>query len=121
MARDDYDVIVYKILLYFYGVMKRKIAFQEASFNLILSRAEIPPEYLNDILRMMQSEGLIEGAKIIRAWGNDYVMANDISEISITAAGIRYLKENSTMKKIGEALGNIPGALANLISIVKPL
>ena len=121
MAKDDYDVLVYKILLYFYGVMKRKITFQEASFNMIISKAEIPQEYLADILRLMQSEGLIEGASIIRAWGNDYILANDVSEISITAAGIRYLKENSTMKKIGSILGKAPGALANLIGIVKPL
>lgn len=120
MAKDDYDVLVYKILVYFYGIMKRKITFQDESFNLIMARAEISEEYLVDIVRMMQSEGLIEGAKIIRAWGNDYVLANDVSEISITAAGIRYLKENSTMKKVGGALEKIPGAMANLISIVKP-
>lgn len=121
MAKDDYDVIVYKILIYLYGVLKRKISFQEASFNLIVSRAEISEEYLVDILRMMQNEGLIEGAAIIRVWGNDYVLTNDISEISITAAGIRYLEDNSTMKKIGGILGKVPGAMANLISIVKPL
>lgn len=121
MAKDDYDVIVYKILLYLYGVMKRKISFQEASFNMIVSRAEISEEYLADILRLMQSEGLIEGAAIVRAWGNDYVLAGDISEIAITAAGIRYLKENSAMKKIGVLLGKAPGTIANLIGIVKPL
>ena len=121
MAKDDYDVIVYKILLYLYGVMKRIIIFQEASFNMTISRAKISEEYLADVLRMMQGEGLIDGAEIIKAWGNDYILTNDISEISITAAGIRYLKENSTMKKVGDALEKVPGALSNLIGIVKPL
>lgn len=120
MAKDDYDVIAYKILVYLYGVMKRKITFQEASFNMIVSRAEVSEEYLTDILRLMQDEGLIEGVTAVRAWGNDYILASDISEISITASGVRYLKENSTMKKVGSALEKTPGAISNLIGIVKP-
>ena len=40
MVKDDYDVIAYKILIYLYGALKRKIVFREASFNLIISRAK---------------------------------------------------------------------------------
>lgn len=33
MAKDDYDVIVYKILVYLYAFMKRKITFEEDVFQ----------------------------------------------------------------------------------------
>ena len=32
MAKDDYDVIVYRVLVYFYACMKRKIMFEEETF-----------------------------------------------------------------------------------------
>lgn len=120
MAKDDYDVIVYKVLLYYYAALKRKISFSEDTFAAAISKADIPDEYLVDILRMMQGEGLIEGVVTTKAWGGDYILVSEKSEIAVTAAGIRYLKENSAMKKIGEALKETPGIIASLISIVKP-
>lgn len=33
MAKDDCYVIVYKMLLYFYAVLKRKVVFNELTFN----------------------------------------------------------------------------------------
>ena len=121
MAKNDYDVIVYKILLYLYAVLKREIVFRKDTFDELISKADISNEYLADILRMMQDEGLIEGALIIRAWGGDSIIAGDMTRIRITAAGIRYLKDNSKMQKIREALVEIPGLAATLINIVKPL
>ena len=120
MAKDDYEVIVYKILLYYYAVMKRKVTFTKETFSKTISKAEIPEEYLADIFRLMQSEGLIEGACFTGAWGGIHIMASDESDVSITAAGIRYLKENSRMNKVGEALSKTPGLVASLIEIVKP-
>lgn len=120
MANDDYDVIVYKILVYYYAVMKRKISFAEETLAAVLSKADIPDEYLADILRLMQSEGLIEGVRLTKAWGCDYILISDKRDISITAAGIRYLKENAKMKKIAGKLMKIPGIVSTLIGIAKP-
>lgn len=33
MAKDDYDVIVYRLLVYLYGCLKRKITFDDAVFR----------------------------------------------------------------------------------------
>lgn len=120
MPKDDYDVIAYKTLLYLYAVLKRKIVFDKDAFENLISKADISNEYLIDILRMMQSENLIEGASFKKAWGNDWILINDITEIRITADGVRYIKENATMKKIGTALSEVPGLVSSLISIVKP-
>lgn len=120
MAKDDYDVIVYKILLYLYAVLKRKISFDSATFGAMLSKNEISDEYLTDVLRMMQIEGQISGAQFVKAWGNEYILVSNLSDISITAAGINYLKENSVMQKIGSTLKESAGIVASLINIVKP-
>ena len=120
MAKDDYDVIVYKILLYFYAVMKRKIQYERETFEKVISKSGISDEYLVDILRMMQDEGLIEGVKVMKAWGNDSILISEFSDISITADGIHHLKDNTTMKKIGKALSEAPGLIASLIAIAQP-
>ena len=33
MAKDDYDVVVYRVLVYLYAVLKHKIIFEEATFR----------------------------------------------------------------------------------------
>lgn len=120
MAKDDYHVIVYKILLYLYGVMQRKIVFSHDAFNKLIERSDIKEEYLANILRLMQSEGLIEGGAFKKAWGHEYIMISDLEDLQITADGIRYLKENSTMNKVMKSLKDTPGLASSLLSFLKP-
>lgn len=120
MAKDDYDVIVYKVLLYLYAVLKRKISFDRRAFDALIERQDIAEEYFVDILRMMTAEELIEGAVFVRTWSTDYILISPLSQITITAKGIRYLKDNSAMKKVMESLRQIPGMVSDLIGIVKP-
>ena len=70
MAKDDYDVIVYKMLLYLYGCMKRVISFNQAVFDKSIKREELNEGYFTDILRMMQKEGLVDGVNTVKPWGN---------------------------------------------------
>lgn len=118
MAKDDYDVIVYKVLLYLYACMKRTISFDQDVYNATIDKDNISPEYLVDIYRMMQSEGLIEGVTFIAAWGGDKVITSEEKDISITPAGIRYLKENCTMNKVKEYLLGKVSMIADLITIL---
>ncbi len=50
MAKDDYDTIVYKILLYLYACLKRKIVFDRTTFFKAIDKDAICDEYLADIL-----------------------------------------------------------------------
>ncbi len=118
MAKDDYDVIVYKILVYLYGCLKRKTVFNQEVFNKIIKRDSLNDDYLNDVIRMMQQEGFIEGASFTKAWGNVYIMTSDYNDIQITPAGIHYLKENSTAQKIKEILLENADTMAGLIGIL---
>lgn len=120
MAKDDYEVIVYRILVYLYACMKRKIIFEDITFQEAVKKNVESDTYFYDVLRMMQTEGLIEGLTFIKAWGGDVILASDLKDMQITAAGIRYIREDSMMKKIGTMLkesADIIAKLAGLLSL----
>lgn len=121
MAKDDYDVIVYRILVYLYACMKRKISFEDATFQAAVRKNVESDEYFADVLRTMQEEGYIRGLVFVHAWCGDYILASDISDARITAAGIHYLEENSKMKKVGEFLKesvDIISTLAQMLALI---
>lgn len=115
MAKDDYDVLVYKILVYLYACMRRKALFTKEGFAHAIQKDKIDEDYLTDVLRMMQGEGLIEGLTFVRAWGQVYILASGMDDISITSSGIRYLKENAASKQVKQALLDAIDPIASLI------
>ena len=118
MAKDDYDVIAYRVLVYLYACMKRKILFEDVTFQAAVRKNVESDEYFASILRMMQDEGYIRGLMFTDAWGGDFILASDIRNARITAAGIHYLQENSKMKKVGEALKESVDIISKLAQIV---
>lgn len=119
MSKDDYQVLVYKILLYYYGCLKRKITFDSETFHHSIGK-DIDENYLADIFNMMSEEGYLNGVAITKAWGNILILSCDLSDIKITAKGIEYLTENSSMAKVKEVLKSNGGIIGSLISIVLP-
>lgn len=117
MAKDDYDVIVYRVLVYLYAVMKRKIMFEDLTFQKAVRKNVESDEYFAEILQMMQEEGLIKGLVFCNAWGGDVLLASDVADAKITAAGIRYLNENDRMKKIADTLKESVDLIAKLAGI----
>ena len=118
MAKDDYDVIVYRILVYLYACMKHKIMFENITFEKAVRKNIESDEYVTDILVMMQKEGLITGVIGAGAWGES-ILVSEYSDLKITVDGIHYLKENSTMKKVGETLKETVDIIAKLAGIIK--
>jgi hypothetical protein len=117
MAKDDYDVIVFKILTYLYACIKRKIAFEDITFMKTISFENISEEYLMDVLDMMQDEGLITGYTSIKAWGGNLIRTSELSDLKITSKGIRYLNDNSKMKEVKNHLAENIGLVAELIKL----
>lgn len=118
MAKDDYHVIAFRILTYLYARLKRKVLFSQESFDKAVHRDNLNEEYFTDVLWMMQEEGQITGIEIVPAWGDDKVIASDLSELRITAAGIDYLKENGTMQKVYKALMTAADSTAKLADLI---
>ncbi len=104
MAKDDYDVLVCKVLVFLYKRLRKKT--QEKPEDYIAPMTKYFPvdqDYLNYVLYHMKEKKLIEDIKIIKAWGGDFIVL-DISSICITPEGIAHLRDNSLMKKIAEKL-----------------
>ena len=118
MAKDDYDIIAYRVLVYLYAVMKRKIMFETATFNTAVRKHVESDEYFAEVLQMMQNEGLIQGLVFITAWGGDLIIASDVENAKITVKGIHYLEENDKMKGIGEKLKGAVDIIAKLAGMI---
>lgn len=118
MAKDDYEVVLYKLLVYLYAVKKRKTPFEFTTFSKAVKNGVESEQYFIDILRMAQDEGLITGLTFKKVWGNDYIPLNDTSDAEITAEGIRYLKDNKKMQEIGKKLKEMGELVAGLATTI---
>lgn len=105
MGKDDYEVIVCKVLVYFYRKLKGKLSEEDLEYYLYPMTKQLPisQEYLDAVLLDLIDQGFIADVHVSKAWGGD-VVGIDIKRARITLKGIEYLKENSTMRKIAETL-----------------
>ena len=106
MSKDDYYVIVYKILAYLYIQLKNGnnidsnvIKHDGVLFN-------IPEKYWTYIIVHLYQDGYIENVTINKPWGNVSVIEN-IDDIQITPKGIDYLLNNYLLEKAKEFLKDI--------------
>lgn len=118
MAKDDYDNLVFRILVYLYACLKRKADFDERVLTQKIVTGVVNEEYFIDVLRMMQQEGYVEGVAFTRAWGREYILTDGLGSLSITPEGIHYLKDNSRMQSIKDrVLEGVPGAVMELVKL----
>ena len=115
MAKDDYDVIVFKILTYLYAVTKGKIVFMPTEYHHAIGYKNINEDYLFRIYKMMSDEGLIEELSFTKPWGGTLIPLFGESEITITAKGIHYLEENDKMKAVANYLKDKADTIINLV------
>ena len=118
MAKDDYDVIVYRVLVYLYACLKGKIMFEKVTFDAAVMKDIDNEGYIERVLQLMQEEGLIQGLTFVKAWGDEVILTSDISEAQIMPAGIHYLQENAKMKAVGEKLKAAVDMIAKLAAMI---
>lgn len=100
MARDDYHVIVYKILTYLYHQLKKGDPVDRSEISYDSKKININREYWKYILENMQGEKLIRGfSKSDETEGNDYI-EEQLEQIQITPKGIDLLNDDSMLKKV---------------------
>ena len=116
MAKDDYFVIVGKILGFLYLRLKHKTKKGIEYLQPMTKDFPIMQDYFEYVIRNLQNAGYIDGVTIIRAWGGDVIMMDVTEGIHITPKGIEYLKDNGTIHKILEKLPEFSG-LASLFTI----
>lgn len=119
MAKDDYHVLVYKILTYVYACTKRKIAFRQEVYDKTIGKGKVNEEYLTEVYHMLAKEGLVTGVSVTEAWGRDLILLSEESDMRITEEGIRYLQENDIMQKVKQLLLDKVDIFAGLIRIME--
>ena len=104
MARNDYYVIVYKILSYLYACLKNSAVPDLDEISAESPKIDIGRAYWNYIMLHLLEEGLIEGA--FRVDMGDTQGIKFAPNFSITPKGITYLEENTMIKKVERFMGN---------------
>ena len=115
MARDDYFVIVYKILTYLYECLKTG---QDVDIHsiLIAETYGIEKSYFEYILAELYEEGYIDGIVVIPMMGAKRKGVKITSSIIIKPKGIEYLQENSTLAKAKKAIKDIKDIIPRFIN-----
>lgn len=106
MAKDDYYVIVYKILAYLYTQLKNgdDVDIKIISHDGILFN--IPKKYWTYIIAHLYHDGYIENVMIKKPWGKACIIEN-LEDIQITPKGIDYLLNNSLLERAKKYLKDI--------------
>lgn len=98
MAKDDYYVIVYKILAYLYIQLKHGEAVDPKMISYDGKLFNINYDYWIYIMQHMLEQGFIEGIVVTNSWGNTVIIDN-LDSCQITPEGIGYLCDNNMLKK----------------------
>ncbi|MBO4290168.1 MAG: hypothetical protein J5865_08750 [Lachnospiraceae bacterium] len=125
MAKDDYSVIVLKILGYLYGCLKNGVSVSREDLSpysmLFRVRGEaINEQYWYNILRMLTEEGLITGLIFKTVWGKEIVCISDIEDCKITPEGIHYLETHDSMKKAWQVLIETKDIMVTMLAKILP-
>lgn len=103
MAKDDYHVLVYKILAYLYECLKQ---CEHPGMDYLSCDTKAFPVgecYWNYVLMHLLEDGYVEGYFFVPILGKDRGIIG-LENIQITPKGIEYLQDNSMMKKAGDFL-----------------
>lgn len=98
MKRDDYHVIIYKILAYLYTQLKNGDDVDAGMISNDGKLFQINQRYWAYIIHNLLAEGYISGITEQRAWG-DVVLISGLEDCIITPKGIAYLCDNSLLAK----------------------
>lgn len=103
MAKDDYFVIVYRILNYLYECFKAGERPDMEMFGPVALR--INNGYWVNVMESLYNEGYITGVSVIKSIGGSSGIK--LLDLKITQKGIEYLQDNSKMTKAKDFLRTV--------------
>lgn len=108
MAKNDYYVIVYRVLMYLYNCLRQ---------DEVVDMQKLTPEYLHInqryfeyIFDTLYDEGLI----LNKAYYEDMLGKHLESDIMISPKGISFLHENSTIDKVKKSVKGIAVIISDI-------
>lgn len=100
MAKNDMEVIMYKILRYLYECMKYDIEPDLQKYAWKSDLFDVPKGYWCKIICILVEKKLITGFSVIKSKDGTQVQLE--STVEITYEGREFLRDNSGMKKAEE-------------------
>jgi len=104
VARDDYFVVVYRILAYLYACLKEGKDPDIAYISPDSPAIKISQNYWEYIFRHLLADGYLEGVAFVPVIGRAVPEIRIGSNVMITPKGIEFLQNNSTMSKAKDFL-----------------
>ena len=108
MAKNDYYVIVYRVLMYLYNCLRQ---------DEVVDMQKLTPEYLHInqryfeyIFDTLNDEGLI----LNKVYYEDMLGKHLESDIMISPKGISFLHENSTIDKVKKSVKGIAVIISDI-------
>lgn len=98
MAKNDYHVLVYRILAYLYICLKDGTEPDLTYISHDSEAININQNYWEYIMRHLYKDGYIEGVSLGNVVGRKTPMIK-FNDLAITPLGIEYLQENSAMAR----------------------
>ena len=100
MAKDDYFVIMYRILAYLYACLKKGA---DIDTDIISHKAlNIPERYWLEIIENLITRGYIKGVTIVEVMNPAKNVIWDSP--AITQDGVQFMHENSSMQRAYKTL-----------------
>ena len=108
MAKDDYFVIVFRILKHLYKQLKAGLPPEPEMLRHDSKTCNVNEAYWRYIVLSMQEEGLIRGLKTGESQMEENPLEDQLANIQITPKGIELLSDNRMSERVD---GLIKGAL----------
>ncbi len=107
MAKDDYHVVVFRILRYLYMQLKEGKPVDPDMLRCDSKTCQINESYWRYILISMQEEGQIRGLKKGKGQAGYDRLEDQLKDIQITPKGIEILSDSRMNERVDQLVKNI--------------
>ncbi len=107
MAKDDYQVVLYRILKYLYLQLKKGEPVEPEMLRWDSKTCKINESYWRYIMISMQEEGLIRGLKKGKGQANYDQLEDQLGNIQITPKGIDMLSDSRFGDRVDQLVKEI--------------
>ena len=107
MAKDDYHVVIFRILKYLYQRLKKGEPVEPEMLLCDSKLCQINESYWRYILISMQEESLIRGLKKGKGQPGYDHLEDQLKDIQITPKGIDFLSDNRMGERVDQLIKGI--------------